>query len=76
VKYKVAQKELQKAFDSQKTISIPKLKRLFQSLNLSVKEPLNSDNQEKVYLKREIKKLRKENNQLKRRLKNELKTIV
>jgi hypothetical protein len=76
VKYKVAQKELQKAFDSQKTISIPKLKRLFQSLNLSVKEPLNSDNQEKIYLKREIKKLRKENNQLKRRLKNELKTIV
>lgn len=76
MKYKVAQKELQKAFDSQKTISIPKLKRLFQSLNLSVKEPLNSDNQEKVYLKREIKKLRKENNQLKRRLKNELKTIV
>lgn len=76
MKYKVAQKELQKAFDSQKTISIPKLKRLFQSLNLSVKEPLNSDNQEKIYLKREIKKLRKENNQLKRRLKNELKTIV
>lgn len=69
MKYKVAQKELQKAFDSQKTISIPKLKRLFQSLNLSVKEPLNSDNQEKIYLKREIKKLRKENNQLKRRLK-------
>lgn len=76
MKYKVAQKELQKALDSQKTISIPKLKRLFQSLNLSVKEPLNSDNQEKIYLKREIKKLRKENNQLKRRLKNELKTIV
>lgn len=76
MKYKVAQKELQKAFDSQKTISIPKLKRLFQSLNLSVKEPLNSDNQEKIYLKREIKKLRKENNQLKRRLKNELKTVV
>lgn len=74
MKYKVAQKELQKAFDSQKTISIPKLKRLFQSLNISVQKPLGDSSKEVAYLKGEIKKLKAENEHIKRRRKNEFKT--
>jgi hypothetical protein len=64
VKYKEAQAELQKVFDHQQTVSVPKLKRLFQSLNISVKKPLGNSNREVSYLKGEISKLKKENKRL------------
>lgn len=65
VKYKEAQAELQKIFDHQQTVSVPKLKRLFQSLNISVKKPLGNSNREVSYLKGEISKFKKENKRLK-----------
>ncbi|AJI24103.1 hypothetical protein H8R29_23650 [Priestia megaterium] len=65
MKYKEAQAELQKVFDHQQTVSVPKLKRLFQSLNISVKKPLGNSNEEISYLKGEISKLKKENKRLK-----------
>ncbi len=65
VKCKEAQAELQKVFDHQQTVSVPKLKRLFQSLNISVKKPLGNSNREVSYLKGEISKLEKENKRLK-----------
>jgi hypothetical protein len=67
VKYKEAQAELQKVFDHQQTVSVPKLKRLFQSLNISVKKTLGNPNTEISYLKGEISKLKKENKRLRGR---------
>ncbi|MED3888166.1 hypothetical protein [Priestia aryabhattai] len=65
MKYKEAQAELQKVFDHQQTVSVPKLKRLFQSLNISVKKPSGNSNTEISFLKGEISKLKKENKRLK-----------
>ncbi|MFP7732726.1 hypothetical protein ACLHDF_04760 [Priestia aryabhattai] len=64
MKYKEAQAKLQKVFDHQQTVSVPKLKRLFQSLNISVKKSLGNSNREVSYLKGEISKLEKENKRL------------
>lgn len=59
-----AKKQLQEALNNQKTISIPKLKRLLQTLNISL-EP--SKEKEVKYLKGEIKNLRKKIKRLKRK---------
>lgn len=63
---KKARKQLRHALRNQKTISINKLKRILNSMNVSLKE--SPDTIEIKYLKNEIKKLVKEN----RRLKGEL----
>lgn len=63
IKYHEAKKQFKRALDSQKTISIPKLKTLMQSLNMSL-EP--TENKEIRYLKGEIKKLRNKNKKLER----------
>jgi hypothetical protein len=56
LKYKQAKAQLQHALKHQKTISIPKLNTLLQSMNISFKP---SESVEIKYLKSEIKKLRK-----------------
>lgn len=76
MKYKEAQAELQKVFDNQQTVSVPKLKRLFQSLNISVKKPLGGSNKEISFLKGEISRLKKENKRLKGRTDNEFNKII
>jgi hypothetical protein len=57
LKYKQAKAQLQHALKHQKTISIPKLNTLLQSMNISFKP---SESVEVKYLKSEIKKLRKQ----------------
>ena len=57
MKYEQAKAQLQHALKHQKTISIPKLKTLLQSMNISFKP---SESVEVKYLKSEIKKLRKQ----------------
>jgi len=57
LKYEQAKAQLQHALKHQKTISIPKLNTLLQSLNISLKP---SKDTEIKYLKKEIKKLRKQ----------------
>ena len=57
MKYEQAKAQLQHALKHQKTISIPKLNTLLQSLNISLKP---SKDTEIKYLKKEIKKLRKQ----------------
>lgn len=57
MKYEQAKAQLQHALKHQKTISIPKLNTLLQSVNISL-EP--SESVEVKYLKNEIKKLRKQ----------------
>ncbi len=57
MKYKQAKAQLQHALKHQKTISIPKLNTLLQSMNISFKP---SESVEVKYLKSEIKKLRKQ----------------
>lgn len=54
MKFKEAKKQFQYALDHQKTISINKLKKLMQSMNMNL-EP--SEEKEVRYLKREIKNL-------------------
>ncbi|MBU3569246.1 hypothetical protein IUK39_03515 [Priestia aryabhattai] len=76
MRYKEAQAELQKGFDHQQTVSVPKLKRLFQSLNISVKKPLGNSNEEISYLQGEISRLKKENKRLKRRSDNEFNKVI
>lgn len=61
MKYDEAKRQFEYALNNQKTIAIPKLKRIMQSMNISL-EP--SESKEVRYLKNEIKNLRK---QLKRR---------
>src|SRR5690625_143652 len=63
---KKARKQLGHALRNQKTISINKLKKILNSMNVSLKE--SPDTVEIKYLKNEIKKLVREN----RRLKGEL----
>ncbi|WP_346207634.1 hypothetical protein NSS91_16145 [Caldifermentibacillus hisashii] len=59
MKYEQAKAQLQQALKHQKTISIPKLNKLLQSVNISFKfKP--SESVEVKYLKGEIKKLRKQ----------------
>ena len=55
MKYEQAKAQLQYALKHQKTISIPKLNALLQSMNISLKP---SESVEVKYLKSEIKKLR------------------
>lgn len=57
MKYEQAKAQLQHALKHQKTISIPKLNTLLQSMNISFKP---SESVEVKYLKSEIKKLRKQ----------------
>ena len=57
MKYEQAKAQLQHALKHQKTISISKLNKLLQSLNISLKP---STDTEVMYLKNEIKKLRKQ----------------
>jgi hypothetical protein len=57
LKYEQAKAQLQHALKHQKTISIPKLNTLLQSMNISFKP---SESVEIKYLKSEIKKLRKQ----------------
>jgi len=57
MKYEQAKAQLQHALKHQKTISISKLNKLLQSLNISLKP---SKDAEIKYLKKEIKKLRKQ----------------
>ena len=54
MKFKEAKKQFQNALDHQQTISINKLKKLMQDMNISL-EP--SRDREVEYLKREIKNL-------------------
>ncbi len=56
--YKTAKNQLQHALNHQQTISIHKLRKLMQNLNMSVD---SSRGKEVEYLKNEIKKLKKEN---------------
>mgnify|MGYP007024765880 CR=1 FL=1 len=65
--HKQAKRQLQHALDNQKTISIPKLKRLMQSMNISL-EP--SKDKEVKYLKGEIRNLHKQIRRLRRALDN------
>lgn len=57
MKYKNAKEQLEHALNNQKTIYIPKLKRLMMDLNMSLE---SSKDKEVMYLKGEIKKLRRE----------------
>jgi hypothetical protein len=57
LKYEQAKAQLQHALKHQKTISIPKLNMLLQSMNISLEA---SESVEVKYLKSEIKKLRKQ----------------
>ena len=54
MKFKEAKKQFQYALDHQKTISINKLKKLMQSMNMNLE---TSRDREVEYLKREIKNL-------------------
>lgn len=56
--YKEAQEQLRHALQHQKTISINKLSRILQVMNISLKK--NNDSMEVKYLKGEIKKSRRE----------------
>lgn len=58
MKYHEAKKQLQYALRNQKTISISKLSKLLQSMNISVKK--DGRDVEVEYLKNEIRKLRRE----------------
>ena len=57
MRYEQAKVQLQQALKHQKTISIPKLNTLLQSMNISLTP---SESVEVKYLKNEIKKLRKQ----------------
>lgn len=57
MKYQEAKNQFRHALDNQKTISIPKLKKLMQSMNMSLKK--STRDTEVEYLKGEIKKLRR-----------------
>uniref|UniRef100_A0A0M0KM21 Uncharacterized protein n=1 Tax=Halalkalibacterium halodurans TaxID=86665 RepID=A0A0M0KM21_ALKHA len=57
LKYQEAQQELRRILKEQQTVSVPKLKKILNSLNISLKKP--SSQQEIDYLKSEIKKLKK-----------------
>ncbi|MFA8439318.1 hypothetical protein [Pueribacillus sp. YX66] len=57
MKYKEAKRQFEHALKHQKTISIPKLRRIMQAMNITL-EP--SESKEVRYLKNEIKKLRKQ----------------
>lgn len=58
MKYHEAKKQFKYALKHQQTISIPKLSKLMQSMNMSLE---STENKEIRYLKNEIRKLREEN---------------
>lgn len=62
MKYSEAQAELKKILDTQQTVRTSKLKKLFMALNISVNK--SQEFSEIKYLKNEIKKLCKENAEL------------
>lgn len=64
MKFHEARRQLQHALKHQKTISIPKLSRIIQAMNISTKH--SGDYRKSWYLKGEIKKLKEENDELKR----------
>lgn len=57
MKYAEAKRQFEHALNNQKTISISKLRRIMQAMNITL-EP--SESKEVRYLKNEIKKLRKQ----------------
>lgn len=57
MKYEEAQQQLKYALKNQQTISIPKLNKILQAMNISLKK--NNDSQEVKFLKNEIRKLRR-----------------
>lgn len=59
MKYEQARDELQRILEEQQTVSIPKLRRLLQVVNVSFKPGKEPDTQEVAFLKGEIKKLNK-----------------
>lgn len=58
MKYDDARLELKRILNEQQTVSIPKLKRLLQSMNISLKDKTTIE-REGSYLKGEITKLKK-----------------
>jgi hypothetical protein len=64
MKYSEAREELRRVLNEQKTVSVPKLRRLITAMNISLRE--DKPNEEVTYLKGEIKRLRKENNALRK----------
>ncbi|WP_419962166.1 hypothetical protein [Psychrobacillus sp. BM2] len=57
MKFKQAKQVLQHAIDHQSTISIPKLKKLLQALNIGLE---STESNEVKYLKNEVKNLHKQ----------------
>ncbi|MED3571941.1 hypothetical protein [Cytobacillus praedii] len=55
MKYKDAQEELRRVLKEQKTIAVPKLRKLLESMNISLKKP-EDHNAEVEYLKGELRK--------------------
>lgn len=64
MKYIEAKEQLKKALSEQQTISTRKLRGILQSLNFSLSKPIESV--EIDYLKNEIKKLKRDNNNLRK----------
>ncbi|MDY7224640.1 hypothetical protein [Halalkalibacterium halodurans] len=58
MKYHDAQQELRRILREQKTVSVPKLKKLLNSMNVSLKKP-KGINHEVEFLKEENRRLRK-----------------
>lgn len=58
MKYHDAQQELRRILREQKTVSVPKLKKLLNSMNVSLKKPQGA-NLEVEFLKEENRRLRK-----------------
>jgi len=52
-----AQQELKRVLREQQTVSVPKLKRLLETMNISLKK--NNRDREIAYLRNEIKKYRR-----------------
>lgn len=67
--YTVAQEELSRALSSQQTISVKKLTRLLNKMNISVQPGNSSENTEIAYLKSEIRKRDKKLSAMGERLK-------
>lgn len=65
MKYDKAKQDFKRVLDEQQTVSVLKLRKLMQTLNMNL-EP--SKDAEVAYLKGEIKKLTIRNNQLERKL--------
>ena len=69
LKYISAQQEMSTALSSQQTISINKLKRLLNNMNISIQPGKTTENVEVAYLKSEIKKRDKTINKMSDKIK-------